>query len=468
MIDRILIVDDEAQFLRSAQLALRIAGHLEVDTCAHGSEALEILRRGGHGIAFLDLQLPGKTGLEILEAISRERPEISVCMVTAMSDVPTAVECMRRGAADYLVKPVSNEQYLGGLRRILEARLLRREAESLKRGMLSEESEFPEAFGRILTASPRMAKIFRYVEAIAPSRLPVLVSGETGTGKEAMARAVHDLSGRAGAFVVVNAAGIDDHLFSDTLFGHVRGAFTGADRERKGMVEEAAGGTLFLDEIGDLRPESQVKLLRLLQEGTYHPLGSDRQKSADVRVVAATHRDLSTSLRENVFRADLYYRLQPHEVRLPPLRERREDLPILARAFVAEACQQFGRTPIQLPAELWTLLSNHGWPGNVRELKGLLFDAVGRSHGTVLSLEPLKERMAPVRGGSQNPSNSGSVAGLEFPDVLPSLKEMEDLLVREALRRTKGNRSQAADLVGMARQTMVRKAKELDQGDTPN
>jgi DNA-binding NtrC family response regulator len=185
-------------------------------------------------------------------------------------------------------------------------------------------------------------------------------------------------------------------------------------------------------------------------------------------VVAATHRDLSASLREGTFRADLYYRLQPHEVRLPALRERTEDIPVLARAFAAEACEQFGRTSIQLPPELWTLLSNHAWPGNVRELKGLLYDAVGRSQGPTLSLEPLKERLSPGRGGSQDPSTTGPAAALEFPGVLPTLKEMEDLLVREALRRTKGNRSQAADLVGMARQTMVRKAKEQDQGDTPN
>jgi DNA-binding NtrC family response regulator len=464
MKDRILVVDDEAQFLRSAQLALRMAGHTDVDTCGHGTEALEILRRGGHGIAFLDLQLPGKTGLEILETISQEHPEISVCMVTAMSDIPTAVECIRRGASDYLVKPVSDEQYLGSLRRILDARVLRRETDSLKRGLLSEETDLPDAFGRILTASQKMAKVFRYVEAIAPSRLPVLVTGETGTGKEAMAKAIHDLSGRDGPFVVLNAAGVDDHLFSDTLFGHARGAFTGADRERKGMVEEAAGGTLFLDEIGDLRPESQVKLLRLLQEGTFHPLGSDRAKTSDVRVVAATHRDLSEARRDGAFRADLYYRLQPHEVRLPALRERAEDLPVLARAFAAEACEQFGKPPVQLPPELWTLLSNHGWPGNVRELKGLVFDAVGQSQGPVLSLVPLKERLAQGRKESQNMSDPGVLGGIVFPEVLPSLKEMEDLLVAEALRRTKGNRSQAADLVGMARQTMARKAKELEIG----
>jgi len=464
MKERILIVDDEPQFLRSAQLALRMAGHAEVDTCAHGTEALEILRRGGHGIVFLDLQLPGKTGLEILEAVSQEQPEMSVCMVTAMSDIPTAVECMRRGAADYLVKPVSDEQYLGSLRRILDTRHLRREAASLKRGLLSESTDLPEAFGQILTASARMLKVFRYVEAIAPSRLPVLVTGETGTGKEAMAKAIHDLSGRKGPFVVLNAAGVDDHLFSDTLFGHMRGAFTGADRERKGLVEEAFGGTLFLDEIGDLRPESQVKLLRLLQEGTFHPLGSDRAKTSDVRVVAATHRDLSQAKREGSFRADLYYRLQPHEVRLPALRERPEDLPVLVRAFVAEACEQFGKSPVQLPTELWTLLSNHGWPGNVRELKGLVFDAVGRSQGTVLSLQPIKERLAQGREERQDLPDRGFAVEIAFPEILPSMKEMEDLLVAEALRRTKGNRSQAADLVGMARQTMVRKAKELETG----
>jgi DNA-binding NtrC family response regulator len=228
------------------------------------------------------------------------------------------------------------------------------------------------------------------------------------------------------------------------------------------MVEQAAGGTLFLDEIGELRPESQVKLLRLLQEGTYHALGSDRARTADVRVVAATHRDLSEARREGVFRADLFYRLQPHEVRLPALRERKEDLPVLARAFAAEACEQFGKAPVQLPSELWTLFSNHDWPGNVRELKGLVFDAVGRSKGPVLSLESIKERLAQGRKDSRNLSEVEGLDGIPFPEVLPSLREMEDQLIREALRRTKGNRSQAADLVGMARQTMARKAKELE------
>jgi len=461
-VDRILLADDEEPFLRSASLALRLSGESRVDTCAHGKEALEILRRGEHAVAFLDLDMPGATGMEILRAVSEEVPSLSVCLLTAHNDVPTAVEAMRLGAYDYLVKPIHDRDLTDCLRRVREHRALHLEASSLKRSLLDEDLRDPAPFEGIVTRHPSMMRVFRYVEAIARSPLPVLISGETGTGKEALARSVHESSRRTGPFVVVNAAGIDDVAFSDTLFGHLRGAFTGADRDRKGLVEEAAQGTLFLDEIGDLKPESQVKLLRLLQEGTYYPLGSDKPRTAQTRIVAATHRDLAAAREAGTFRADLFYRLHPHEIRLPPLRERLDDILPLAQAFVAEAAEQFSRKPPVLPAELWPLLRNHAWPGNIRELKGLLQDAVGRSTGTALSLQPLRERLGDARRepAGQIPSEP-SEHGFAPDARLPTLQEMEDILVREALRRTGGNRTQAADLLGMSRQTMVRKARGL-------
>lgn len=465
--DRILLADDEEGFLRSAALALRLAGETRVDTCARGDTALEILRRGEHGIAFLDLDMPGATGMEILRALSEEAPGLLVCLLTAHNDVPTAVEAMRLGAQDYLLKPIRDRDLTDCLRRMREHQALHLEASHLKRSLLDEDLRDPTPFEGIVTRDPAMLRVFRYIEAIARSPLPVLVRGETGTGKEALARAVHDSSGRTGAFVVVNAAGIDDAAFSDTLFGHLRGAYTGADRDRRGLVEEAAQGTLFLDEIGDLKPESQVKLLRLLQEGTFYPLGSDKPRTAQVRIVAATHRDLAAARDAGLFRADLFYRLHPHEIRIPPLRERLEDLPALADAFVREAAHQFGRKAPSLPAELWPLLRNHDWQGNIRELKGLLQDAVGRSQGPTLSLQPLRERLGNSRKESSASSIPDSPSTLLEPNGrLPTLQEMEDILVREALKRTGGNRTQAADLLGMSRQTMVRKARGIDASDT--
>jgi transcriptional regulator with PAS, ATPase and Fis domain len=288
----------------------------------------------------------------------------------------------------------------------------------------------------------------------------VLITGETGVGKELVARAVHELSGRQGEFVPLNVAGVDDALFSDTLFGHKRGGFTGADRDRRGMIEQAAAGTIFLDEIGDLGLESQVKLLRLLQEGKYYPIGSDVPKLSDARIVVATNRDIADMQQRDEFRKDLYYRLQTHYIHIPPLRERKEDIPLLAERFLAKSAEQLDKKKPTPPRELATLLGTYHFPGNVRELEGMVFDAVSRHQSGVLSMESFREKIGhdqTIRTAEPEAQESLPVPEdkrLLFPEQLPTLKETEQMLIAEALERADGNRTIAAQLLGLSRRAL--------------
>jgi DNA-binding NtrC family response regulator len=336
---------------------------------------------------------------------------------------------------------------------------MRRENSALKRYLLTDALEHPEAFAGMVTAAKSMRAIFQYAEAVAPTPLPILITGETGVGKELIARAIHGLSGRRGPFLPVNVAGLDDALFSDALFGHKRGGFTGADRDRPGLVEQAAGGTLFLDEIGDLSPASQVKLLRLLQDSTYLPIGSDVMKRADIRVLVATNRDLRALQASGGFRKDLYYRLQAHHLHLPPLRERREDLPLLVAHFLEKAAGLLGRPAPTPPRELVPLLALYSFPGNVRELEGLIYDAVSRHRSGVLSLRSFREKTglaaeAPADGDEAAVQPGVPEGDIPFPDPLPTLKQAEEALIREALRRAEGNQTQAAGLLGLSRRAL--------------
>ena len=321
-----------------------------------------------------------------------------------------------------------------------------------------------EDFVSILTQSRRMRSTFQYVEAIACSDEPVLVTGETGVGKEGMVLAVHRVSGRPGKRVSLNVAGLDDHMFSDTLFGHRKGAFTGASETREGLIAQAAGGTLFRDEIGDLTPGSQVKLLRLLQERSYLPLGSDVAKTTDARIVAATNRNLETLLKTNAFRADLYYRLSTHCIHIPPLRERQEDIPLLADHFLKEAARALNKpTPI-LPPGFISLLSSHPFPGNIRELRSLIFDAVARHQSGKLSLksfrkirERSKKKSATMGPPSCSvPPEQEGAASLTISGRFPTLEEAECFLFEEAIKRAGGNQGIAATLLGVTRQTVNR------------
>ena len=385
-------------------------------------------------------------------------PEIPVIMITAVNDVDSAVLCIKEGAFDYVVKPITDTKLVTTMKRGLELAEIRNENEMLKQSLLRENVEHPEAFKEILTHSVPLRSIFRYIEAIAKTNLPVLITGETGTGKELFAEAVHKASGRKGELVSVNVAGVDDNFFSDTLFGHKKGAFTGAESERNGLIEKADDGTLFLDEIGDLNIQSQVKLLRLLQDGSYYPLGSDIAKLSNARIIVATHRDIKTMLAANTFRQDLYYRLKSHHIAIPPLRERKLDVPYLIDHFISKAAATLNKKRPTAPKELYTLLANYPFPGNVRELEGMIFDAVSLHASGILSLESIRKNIADhnqernARDVGSDPNQTNDVHS--YPGRFPTLEEAEDSLIEEALKRAEGNQTIAAELLGISRRAL--------------
>jgi two-component system, NtrC family, nitrogen regulation response regulator GlnG len=401
----VLLVDDEPQILRSASVLLRASGVAQVITLEDSRAVMPLLAEQEMGVVVLDLTMPFISGQALLEHITADYPDLPVILLTATNDLETAVQCMQAGAIDYLVKPVENNRLISSVQRALELRGLRTEVLSLKERLLSDTPFHREAFAEIITQSKAMQAIFRYVEAIAPSPQPVLVTGETGTGKEPIARAIYRLRGGHGELIAVDVAGLDDTMFSDTLFGHTRGAFTGADRPRDGLITQATEGTLFLDEIGDLTAASQVKLLRLLQDGSYYPLGADRPRQSRARIVVATNYDVAQRVSEGLFRKDLYYRLRAHHIQIPPLRARREDLPLLVNHFLEKAAQALHKPSPTPPLALYRLLQGYAFPGNVRELEAMLFDAVARHQGDLLSLQSFKAAIAADRPPPKPRSN---------------------------------------------------------------
>jgi two-component system, NtrC family, nitrogen regulation response regulator GlnG len=466
----VLLVDDEPQLLHSASLVLRTSGFPDVHTLDDSRAVMTLLATQPVGVVVLDLMMPHLSGRDLLEQIAAEYPDLAVIMMTATNDLQIAVQCMQAGACDYLVKPVDKTCLVAAIRRAIELRVLRAEFLSIKERLLTNSPHQPATFADIVTQSPAMFAIFRYIEAIATSPQPVLIAGETGTGKELIAQVLHRLSGRPGQLVAVNVAGLDDTMFSDTLFGHAKGSFTGADRPREGLVASAGEGTLFLDEIGDLTMASQVKLLRLLQDGSYYPLGADRPRQNRARVVVATHCNVRRDVENGTFRKDLYFRLRTHHIQLPPLRERLEDLPQLTSHFVEKAALALNKPAPSIPLALYQWLRNYPFHGNIRELEGMVFDAVARCQGTILPLQSFKDTGA-IELNTQvildNPLIQ--VSGDGFPERLPTLKEAEEELINEALRRADSNQGVAASLLGISRQALNkrlirREADNLDGG----
>jgi two-component system response regulator HydG len=466
--DPILFVDDEEHFLLSIELTMSSNGINNIETCRDSRRVMDLLAQKPYSLVVLDINMPYLSGIDLLPLIVQKYPEINVIIITAVNDVDSAVRCMRGGAFDYVVKPVDDTRLVSVVKRGLELAEIRNENEMLKQSLLRGTLQYPDAFRAIVTHSGSVQSLFKYIEAIAKTNLPVLITGETGTGKELFATSIHAVSGRQGRLVAVNVAGVDDSFFSDTLFGHKRGAFTGADTERKGLIEQADGGTLFLDEIGDLNAESQVKLLRLLQDGQYYPLGSDAAKLSDARIIVATHRDIGAMQAGNVFRQDLYYRLKAHHITIPPLRERKEDIPFLVDHFLSKASTALGKKRPTAPKELYTLLRNYPFPGNVRELEGMMFDAVSLHTSGVMSMESIRKAISgtvPERNlmnGDASESNSRSDQILSVPGAFPTLKESEDFLIEEALRRAEGNQTIAADLLGISRRALNNRLRRTE------
>ncbi|MCU0609797.1 MAG: sigma-54 dependent transcriptional regulator [Chitinispirillaceae bacterium] len=464
----VLLVDDEVRFLQSAAITLRLAG-FDVTTCSDSRTVPAMLDEKQYGAVMLDILMPELPGTALLPEIVRRSPATQVIMLTAVNDVESAVTCMREGAFDYLVKPVEKERLVTTIRRALDLVELRSENSRLKERLLRNQLECPEAFEEIVTRDPAMIAIFQYIEAIAQTQLPVLVQGETGTGKELVAGAVHRVSGRKGRFVSVNIAGLNDALFGDALFGHERGAFTGAEGKREGLVAAARGGTLFLDEIGDLSMESQVKLLRLIEERTYYPAGSDTLRTTDARFVVATNRDLALLRKEGRFRSDLYYRLEAHEIDLPPLRLRAKDIALLAETFIEEAAAQLNKPQPALSDRLLSSLETYSFPGNIRELRNMMFDAVSISKNSTLDTAAVAGRLDKRRTAETVASLTGTltIETLSRWEQLPSLREAEQMLVEEALRRAGGNQTIAAQLLGMTRSALNKRLTRAKDSEVP-
>jgi DNA-binding NtrC family response regulator len=462
----VMMVDDEAQAINSFEMTLRSANMNNFIRCHDSRDVMSLLSSQEIEVMLLDLRMPHISGEELLPMITVDYPEIPVVVVTGSNDVDTAVKCMQHGAFDYILKPVEKSRLIGGVKRAVELRELQRENQLLKAHVLSDKLDRPEAFSEIITVSSSMHSIFQYIEAVSTSPRPVLITGETGVGKELIARAVHNLSSRSGAFVPVNVAGLDDHVFADTLFGHKKGAFTDAREARSGLIEQAAGGTLFLDEIGDLSTTSQVKLLRLLQESEFFPLGSDVAKRSDARIVVATNRDIDGLQSSGQFRKDLYYRLCDHQIHIPPLRGRREDLPVLVEHFLEKASKVLDKKKPTPPVELITLLSTYHFPGNVRELESMIFDALSSHASGKLSMDLFKAHiskkhpLAPA-GAADSPPGKGAL--IRFSHQLPTLKQIEQLLIDEALKRAGGNQSIAALSLGISRQALNKRLKKAEQ-----
>jgi DNA-binding NtrC family response regulator len=455
----VLLVDDEQQVLSSVGFSMKLAG-IDCISCQDSRRVAALLREQPVSVVVLDLLMPHISGYDLLPEIKRLAPDSPVIVMTAVNEVESAVGCMKKGAYDYLLKPVGREQLIATVRKALEHWEMATEMARLKEYVLTDKFERPEAFEHIITRSDAMRSLFRYIEAISATPMPILVTGESGTGKELIATSIHKASGREGELVAVNVAGLEDNLFSDTLFGHERGAFTGATTAREGLLSKAAGGTIFLDEIGDLARESQIKLLRLLEDRTYYPVGSDTPIKTDARIVAATNRSIDDLLNSETFRSDLYYRLRTHHIHVPPLRERREDIPLLVDHFIETAAKEMGKAAPTPPPEIYHHLGLCDFPGNVRELKSVIYDAVGRHRKGVLSLQPIKERLfaggrpaACAPAGTRAPEGDGE-SPVRFSSRLPTMKEVGELLIQEALTRANGNQSLAAQLIGMTRSAL--------------
>ena len=447
----VVLADDNPSVLRGLGRTLKAAGIDNLVDLQDSRTVMQALGEQEAAVLLLDLNMPNMSGEQLLPLIRSRYPDLPVIVVTGNDAVATAVECIKLGAFDYLVKPPESTKLVTTVRRAIEMRELREEQRKLSSRFMSDELEKPEAFARIITQNARMKSVFRYMEAIAPTTRSALITGETGVGKELVAEALHLLSGRTGPYIPVNIASFDEAMLSGTLFGHRKGAFTGADQNQEGLVAAAAGGTLFLDEIGELNPNCQVKLLRLLESGEYLPLGSSAVKRSEARIVVATNRDLEQAIEAGTFRKDLYYRLRSHHIHIPPLRERLDDLPLLVDHLVRRAARELGRETPAVSPELLARLEAHPFPGNVRELESMLYEAISRDSTGTLLPSSLGERLATAEPELRIDCRGAIIA---FPQVLPTLRQVTDQLIEEALRRADGNQTRAARQIGITQQAL--------------
>jgi two-component system response regulator AtoC len=454
---RVLVVDDEENLRHMLQILLRREGYEAVGAGSVDGALIE-LEQQPFDIIITDLRMPGRTGLELVDEVRRRRLDTTVVVMTAYGSKEVAIEAMKRGAYDYLSKPFEADEVVLLLRKAEERERLFRENVTLRKQLRSGGQEPEAGLGEMVAKSGRMTELFRTIRKIAEFKTTVLVGGESGTGKELVARAIHRLSPRGeGAFIAVNCGAIPATLLESELFGHRKGAFTDATRDRKGLFEEATGGTLFLDEIGELPLGLQVKLLRVLQEEEIRRLGDTQDVKVDVRVVAATARDLAEEVKHGGFREDLYYRLNVLSIQLPPLRERREDIPLLVTHFVNRMNARMGLAVTGASAEAMRLLIESEWPGNVRELENTIERAMVLTEGTQIDVDSLPDRLRQPVGRA--PVTPEPVVDGDLSIKRASRRSEEDL-IRRALVRTGGNRTRAAELLEISHRALLYKIKE--------
>ncbi len=451
---QILIIEDNPTVVDVTTHLLQRKGWTQVAAAATGREALEWVARQSFGVILLDLGLPDLSGEIVFDGIKERRPEIPIVIVTAKNDIDTAVRFMSEGAFDYVLKGSEPIRLTSAVDRAFQYYRKSTDLSALQESLLSSGLKNPEAFASIITENDRLKSILRMAEAVSASDEAVLISGETGVGKELLSRAIHDCSGRQGRFVALNVGGLEDPIFDDTLFGHTRvGAFTGADQSRKGLAAAAEGGTLFLDEVGDLKPQSQVKLLRFLESREYFPLGSDSPRQSSARLIAATNSDLNVLVERGSFRKDLLYRISTFHLVIPPLRERQDDILLVGNHILRTLDRDHGKN-IRLTSGAVNLLQSLPLPGNVRELRQILLRARMASTNGEIDCQILES----LGFGSAMPaqSNAGNIL---FPETLPTVHDAVEALIQEALRRSHGKQNAAAALIGLSPQAISKRIR---------
>jgi DNA-binding NtrC family response regulator len=451
---RMLVVEDE-NAIRLALKGLLTREGYEVDLAVHGQAALEQLGVQSYDLVLTDLALGhGPSGMDVLKRVKELRPETAVVMITAHGSEKIAVEAMKAGAEDYVPKPFDNDEI-----RVLVRRALDRYRLQAENRLLLEQLQRHASYENLIGSGAKMSKVFETIQKVAETDLSVLIRGDSGTGKELVAQALHNRSARKNRpFITVNCAAISRELVESELFGHEKGSFTGADSRRLGRFEAADGGTIFLDEIGDMAPETQAKVLRVLQEKKLERVGSTESIEVDVRVISATHRDLEREVEADEFREDLYYRLKVVEIELPPLRERTEDVPALAHRFLEQVAERLNRAAKPLSAEALATLSQHAWPGNVRELRNVLEQASVLACGEAIEVSDLHLNLGQRSGSVGFSWATGTTFGDAKKQTIETFER--DFLLR-ALRENGGNVSRTAQSIGMVRQSLQQKIREL-------
>ena len=460
----ILIVDDDPASLHKVEQFMVDQGYNNLITCRDSRTVLQFIKQHEPAVLLLDLQIMHFRAEEVLEWTRENFPLLPVVIMSAIAEVKTVVKWIKLGAYDFFVKSGEWNLLTVAVEQLVRARGLKTGENSLRSSPQQTKLQNPAVFRQIVTRNQRMLALFHYIEVAAAGRVPVLITGESGTGKELIAPVIHRLSGRPGKLITHNFAGIDDNSFSDTLFGHVKGAFTGADNQRKGLACLADNGTLFLDEIGDLSPASQVKLLRFIQNGEYLPLGSDIFSKTTARIIAATNRNLEKLVEQRLFREDLFHRLNGYRISLPPLRERIDDLPLLIKHFVNQQAGKAGRDCLYIPEVAITLLAGYSFPGNIRELENLLEVAVQYAFSmnqTLLPLEIIRCHM--TRGKDDCSAMDNDIPKVDFPGKLPTREQIVEILFAEALKRCGNNQSMAARLIGLSRQAVQKRSRHFQK-----